>query len=91
MQAGAIVKKTLWLFLAASIALAILRGFPLNPSEWYAWSEQQLVDVREWASGVGEEVNTFIDEAPTPTSIIPSPSEQPPDGPGGGEADSPAK
>lgn len=76
MQVSDILKRVFWLFLCASAALAIFRGLPPNPGDWYGWAEKQLVDVQQWVTGIGDDVNTWIDKQPDPKSILPSSGEK---------------
>lgn len=71
MGIGDVAKKALWLFLAASIALAVFRGIPPNPAGWYNWAAEQVQDVQKWADGVGDDINTWVDKQPKPDSILP--------------------
>ena len=71
MQIGDVAKRLFMLFLAASVALAIFRGMPANPSDWYGWAETQLVDVKAWLADIAGNVTDWVDQQPEPENIIP--------------------
>lgn len=71
MGIGDVLKKALWFFLAASIVVAIFRGIPPNPNAWLGWAQEQTQDIQEWAGGIGDTINGWVDEQEPLDSIIP--------------------